>query len=160
MSTQKVLGLDLAKTALPDAIAAMVDAWLEAQEVDNQPRPDLDETVGDCIDYIGNLVVHWKDGKQRKRINTVYELLEIRSKEFTGSRSCAYFALYSAGVWYRGGSCEKIRIHPEALPVFDYDHEIKEKWTSAILSIKGVKVYPGCSYMGPSAEIGISLFLA
>jgi hypothetical protein len=38
VSTQKVLGLDLAKTALPDAIAAMVDAWLEAQEVDDEPQ--------------------------------------------------------------------------------------------------------------------------
>jgi hypothetical protein len=31
---KKVLGLDLAKTALPDAIAAMVEAWYEAQNVD------------------------------------------------------------------------------------------------------------------------------
>ena len=35
---KKVLGLDLAKTALPDAIAAMVEAWYEAQDVDGEPR--------------------------------------------------------------------------------------------------------------------------
>ena len=38
MSTQKVLGLDLTKTTLADAIAAMVEAWYEAQGVDNQPQ--------------------------------------------------------------------------------------------------------------------------
>jgi hypothetical protein len=38
VSTQKVLGLDLAKTALPDAIAAMVEAWYEAQAVDDEPQ--------------------------------------------------------------------------------------------------------------------------
>jgi len=159
VSTQKVLGLDLAKTTLPDAIAAIVEAWYEAQAVDDQPEPDLDETLGDCIDYIGNLVIHWKDGKQRKKINTVYELLEIRSKEFQGSRSNTFFALLSAGIWYKGGSDEKIRISSPALPIFDYDCEIKEKWTAAILSIKGVKVYDGFT-TGPSAEINISLFLA
>jgi hypothetical protein len=32
---EKVLGLDLSKVTLPDAIAAMVDAWYQAQEVNN-----------------------------------------------------------------------------------------------------------------------------
>jgi hypothetical protein len=158
MTSQEVLGLDLAKTALPDAIAVMVEAWYEAQAVEDETDFDLDETIGDCLEYIGNLVIHWVDGKQRKKINTVYELLEIRSKEFVGSRSNASFALFSAGIWYRGGSDEKIRISSAALPVFDYDYEIKEKWTAAILSIKGVKVYDG--FMDPSVEISISFFLA
>jgi hypothetical protein len=35
MSTQKVLGLNLAATSLPDAIAAMVEAWYEAQNVED-----------------------------------------------------------------------------------------------------------------------------
>jgi len=158
VSTQKVLGLDLTKTELPDAIAAMVEAWYEAQAVEDETDFGLDETIGDCLDYIGNLVIHWQDGKQRKKINTVYELLEIRSKESCGSRSNASFALFSAGILYRGGSDEKIRILPAALPIFDYDCKIKEKWTAAILSIKGVKVYDG--FMDPSVEINISLFLA
>ena len=34
---KKVLGLDLAKTDLPDALAAMVNAWYEAQDVDVNP---------------------------------------------------------------------------------------------------------------------------
>ena len=34
MSSQKVLGLDLAKATLPDAIAVMLDAWLKAQGMD------------------------------------------------------------------------------------------------------------------------------
>jgi hypothetical protein len=35
---ERLLGLDLAKTTLPDAIAAMVEAWYDAQDVDvNQP---------------------------------------------------------------------------------------------------------------------------
>ena len=38
MSTEKVLGLDLARTELPDAIAAMVEAWLEAQGIDVKPQ--------------------------------------------------------------------------------------------------------------------------
>jgi predicted DNA-binding transcriptional regulator AlpA len=37
----KVLGLDLSKTTLPDAIAAMVEAWYQAQEVDDQPALPL-----------------------------------------------------------------------------------------------------------------------
>ena len=38
MSTQRALGLDLANTTLPDAIAAMVEAWYDAQHLDvNQP---------------------------------------------------------------------------------------------------------------------------
>jgi len=52
MNSQKVLGLNLTKTTLPDAIAAMVEAWYEAQGVDSveQPKPqkpreyDPDET--------------------------------------------------------------------------------------------------------------------
>jgi phage/plasmid-associated DNA primase len=35
---KKVLGLDLAKTELPDALAAMVNAWYEAQDVDVDPH--------------------------------------------------------------------------------------------------------------------------
>jgi predicted DNA-binding transcriptional regulator AlpA len=36
-SSGKVLGLDLSKATLPDAIAAMVEAWYQAQEVEDQP---------------------------------------------------------------------------------------------------------------------------
>jgi hypothetical protein len=56
-----VLGLDLSKTTLPDAIAAMVEAWYQAQEVDDQPalqsvttteaQPDL--TLAQCCERWG-----------------------------------------------------------------------------------------------------------
>jgi hypothetical protein len=36
VSSQSVLGLDLAKASLPDAIAAMVEAWYDAQNVEDQ----------------------------------------------------------------------------------------------------------------------------
>lgn len=37
--TQKVLGLDLSKVTMPEAIAAMVEAWLDAQGVERTERP-------------------------------------------------------------------------------------------------------------------------
>jgi len=52
MKTQKVLGLDLAKATLPDAIAAMVEAWYEAQGLSDEAsasekaKPD-DELIYD-----------------------------------------------------------------------------------------------------------------
>jgi hypothetical protein len=41
MSTQKVLGLNLAATSLPDAIAAMVEAWYEAQNVEENNATNI-----------------------------------------------------------------------------------------------------------------------
>ena len=63
-----MIDLDLANMTLPDAIAAMIEAWLDAQDVEDPWCADLDE----CIDYIGSTVIHWRDGKQRKKTNTIY----------------------------------------------------------------------------------------
>jgi hypothetical protein len=134
---EAVTGKSLASIPLPEAIAATVEAWYDAQDVEGEPTQadppwcaDLDE----CIDYIGHTVIHWKDAKQRKKTTTIYELLDIRSRERLGCHSNAERALRSAGIHYRGKGGSDIRITPDSLPIFDYDHEAEERWTNAILS--------------------------
>jgi hypothetical protein len=39
MNNKTVLGIDLAKTTLPDAIAMMVDAWYQAQNIEEEMSP-------------------------------------------------------------------------------------------------------------------------
>lgn len=43
MSTRMVLGLDLAKVTMPEAIAAMVEAWLDAQEIEEQSHYTIED---------------------------------------------------------------------------------------------------------------------
>jgi len=72
VSSQIVIGLDLAKTSLPDAIAAMVEAWYEAQEIE---RPSYE------IDYEGRAYYEWHKWYQSKGLNrqTARAYIEIIS---------------------------------------------------------------------------------
>ena len=138
-----MINLDLASIDLPDAIAAVIEAWLDAQNVEDTPvevDPPWIIDLEECIDYIGFTVIHWKDGKQRKKTNTIYELLDIRGRQMLNSRSKADYALHLAGIDYRGRGAGEIRIRPDSLPIFDYEKEVEEKWTSALLSYPMAKV--------------------
>jgi hypothetical protein len=120
MSTQKVLGFNLAATSLPDAIAAMVEAWYEAQNVENQTVSTPSKDLIECIDYILNQSVNQETLGSIKNLGvnpTVKDLLIIRHGQGLGARSNAGFALSRLGINYKGYQSNEIRIINNA-PVF------------------------------------------
>ena len=129
MSKQKLLGLDLATATLPDAIAAMVEAWYEAQGLGDKTTPDSLADLGELIDLILRHVVEWKDGKGRPKENTVAELIKIRKDQMIGGRSNVDRALYRCGISYRGGHDDFIRLKWAELPLLIScaDHEVRLK---------------------------------
>jgi hypothetical protein len=139
MNSQKVLGLDLTKTTLPDAIAAMVEAWYEAQGVEDQQDPEISEGLTDLIKQIISHTVKWKDSKGRPKQNTIAELLAIRKNQAKGSRSNVAVALCKCGISYRGGECDSIRLKWTSLPlsISCADHEARLK--DALSNCPGAK---------------------
>ncbi len=155
MRTQKVLGLDLAKTTLPDAIAAMVEAWYEAQGVEDQVEPETLNGLEEFIGLIMRHVVEWQDGRGRPKENTVAELLAIRKNQMMGSRSNAGSALWTCGITYRGGHDDSIRLKWTNLPlsISCSDQEVRLK--DALLSCPGAKHWD----FDHSVEIPVKYFL-
>ena len=141
MSSQYVLGLDLAKASLPDAIAAIVEAWYDAQGVEFETQSaeskDLDHFIGQVMAQ----VVDWKDGKGKARKNSIAELFAIRKDQMIGTRSNAGYALHECGLSYRGGHDDTVRVKWVDLPVIlTSDADIK-RLREAFLACPGAKHY-------------------
>jgi len=93
MTRRVVLEIDLRTATLPDAIAAMVEAWYEAQGVEEDLAGSVAEN--ECLSFLMNVQI---DKNFYDLINTlsVKQLMEIRLKQGQHVRSKARFALENA----------------------------------------------------------------
>jgi hypothetical protein len=108
MSTQKVLGLDLGATSLPDAIAAMVEAWYEAQDTEH------DSVLSEYINQILSHPVEWQKTSNRTITATVADIMEIRKNQTNRSKASA--ALYHLGIGHSGKNAKTIWLDISKLP--------------------------------------------
>jgi hypothetical protein len=88
--TQKVLGLDLSKVTMPEAIAAMVEAWLDAQQVQT---PDY------IIEHENKTYYDWFNWMQAKRVNR-QTFIALARAAFGTDWDISIPTVYSSG--YRG----------------------------------------------------------
>ena len=93
MTKRVVLEIDLRTSTLPDAIAAMVEAWYEAQGVEE----DLVGSVAknECLSFLMNVQVD-KSFYDLSNTLSVKQLMEIRLKQGQHVRSKASRALQNA----------------------------------------------------------------
>ena len=144
VSTQNVLGLDLATTSLPDAIAAMVEAWYDAQNVDIEPEPAPSKDLIKCIDYILNQTVKpdLLDGLNNLGANpTIKKLLLIRHGQGPGARSNAGFALSRFGILYRGSKERCLRIYTKEFLFNIADEDAGYRCVNALFEAPGAEYH-------------------
>ena len=141
MSSQMVLGLDLAKTSLPDAIAAMVEAWYEAQNTEIETQSAELKDLEQFIDQVMAQVVDWKDGKGKARKNSIAELFAIRRDQMIGSRSNASYALHECGLSYRGGHDDTVRVKWVDLPIILTSNDDINRLKEAFLACPEAKYF-------------------
>lgn len=146
-----VLGIDLASSTLPDAIAAMVEAWYEAQDVEAA----LDPALCECIDYILSRDVEWTSESSIK----VSKLIEIRSQQAKGSRSNAKRSLLGAGIWYNGKGDDRIRIFSGAEVLSGLDAEKEELLGLALLRAPGGRLVNPVTGGKSFVDLPVSYFL-
>jgi hypothetical protein len=140
VSSQYVLGLDLAKASLPDAIAAMVEAWYDAQGVEPEVLPEPSADLAECIDYILNQTVKPEllDGLGNLGVNpTIKKLLLIRHKQSKNARSNAWYALNRCGIHYKGSETVDLRIESQAVIFEALDAATEIRYGNALLDAPG-----------------------
>jgi hypothetical protein len=141
VSSQSVLGLDLAKASLPDAIAAMVEAWYDAQGVEPEALPEPSADLAECIDYILNQTVQAEaiKGLTIKPDLKIRHLLLIRHSQSFSSKSNASASLFRHGIEYRGSTSEWIEIENDPLVLRGLDQATDERYSLALLDAPGAE---------------------
>ena len=141
MSSQSVLGLDLAKASLPDAIAAMVEAWYDAQGVEPEALPEPSADLAECIDYILNQTVQAEaiKGLTIKPDLKIRHLLLIRHGQSFSSKSNASASLFRHDIEYRGSTGEWIAIYKDPLILKGLDQATKERYVHALFDAPGAE---------------------
>ena len=144
VSGQHVLGLDLAKASLPDAIAAMVEAWYDAQDVEVNAETALADDLIKCIDYILNQTVKpdLLDGLGNLGVNpTIKKLLLIRHGQGPGARSNAGFALSRCGILYKGSKERCLRIYTKEFLLNSADEHAGYRCVNALFEAPGAEYH-------------------
>lgn len=93
MTSRQVLGIDLAKASLPDAIAVMVDAWLEAQEIEQKNSERADSSEKDYKDVDSVIAQHNTIMQSRKsglRLERRGNKLSIRGRLPSKENPCKW----------------------------------------------------------------------
>jgi hypothetical protein len=135
MTKRVVLEIDLRTSTLPDAIAAMVEAWYEAQGVEE----DLAESVAEneCLSFLMNVQV---DKSFYDLINTlsVRQLMEIRLKQGQHVRSKAHNALANAcGIGCYSHYPSSVSLDHDST-AFDGSQWQDKKWIQELSALPGV----------------------
>ena len=141
VSSQSVLGLDLAKASLPEAIAAMVEAWYDAQGVEPEVLPEPSADLAECIGYILNQTVESEvaKGLNIKPDSRIRDLLLNRYGQSYNARSNAGYALHRYGIEYRGSTSEWIEIENDPLVLRGLDQATDERYSLALLDAPGAE---------------------
>ena len=156
MMEQKVLGLDLAKVTMTEAIAAMVDAWLDAQGVDDELQRPQDPVLAQVINYILSTDVEIEQAKRRSKIK-ISKLLEIRSRQT--QRSSASIALYRAGIAYRNYKGKEVISINSGGGVFSgLSQSLNERWRAALLDAPGARYVEAISSYSACVELPAKYF--
>jgi len=143
-SSPMIPNLSLSNVTLPDAIAAMVEAWYEAQNVDTEPEPALGKDLIECIDYILNQTVKPEllNGFGNLGTNpTIKKLLLIRHDQGLRSKSNAGAALYRCGILYRGSQESHLRIYNKAVVLDGLDETTEYRYGNSLLDAPGAKFH-------------------
>ena len=140
MTTRVVLGVDLRTVSLPDAIVAMVEAWYDAQGVEDErkdsptqgiSRTDADEAM-ECLSYLLNIFV-------KEENKHVKELMQARLIQGQHVRSNAGIALWNACKISCYGILDPKYVQIDAdSSAFDESPWQEGKWIRAVSRLAGV----------------------
>lgn len=138
MTKRVVLEIDLRTATLPDAIAAMVEAWYEAQAVEVAIMESAAEN--ECLSFLMNVQV---DKSFYDMINTlsVKQLMEIRLKQGQHVNSKAHRALARACeiICYKWDP-SSVRLGHDST-AFDGSQWQDKKWIQELSALPGVVNY-------------------
>jgi hypothetical protein len=132
MSNQKVLGLDLSATTLPDAIAAMVEAWYDAQNTEQ------DSVLSEYINQILNYPVEWRITSNRSITVTVGDIMQIRKNQ--SNRSKAAVALSNLGIFHKGKNAKTIELCSNKLSVLLGSKNQADSFYGYAVNLQDIKI--------------------
>jgi hypothetical protein len=135
---------------MPDAIAAMVEAWYDAQNTEQ------DSVLSEYINQILNYPVEWHITSNRPTTVTVGDIMQIRKNQ--SNRSKAAVALSNLGIFHKGKNAKTIELRSNKLPVLLGSQNQADSFYGYAVNLQDIKINTTTYYDYDIIVLPISYF--